>query len=84
MLWHGCRLRAAMETPQAAADHLKALQQGMESGSSKHSSKPSRPTANGVMPQCSVIVHQCRSVSTVLDIIGEHLKLMNGSRVQLL
>ncbi|CAL5227905.1 g10948 [Coccomyxa viridis] len=32
------QLRAAMETPQAAAEQLKTLQQGMASGSSKHSS----------------------------------------------
>ena len=44
IFWYGCRLRAAVETPQAAADHLKAMQQGMESGSSKHSSKPSKPS----------------------------------------
>lgn len=35
---HACRLRAAMETPQAAAQQLMTLQQGMASGSSKHSS----------------------------------------------
>ena len=37
-MWHVCRLRAALETPQAAAEQLKTLQQGMASGSSKHSS----------------------------------------------
>ena len=32
-----CRLRAALETPQAAAEQLKALQQEWATGSSKHS-----------------------------------------------
>lgn len=63
MLWHGCRLRAAMETPQAAADHLKALQQGMESGSSKHSSKPLRPTATWCHAS---VLSSCASVSPSL------------------
>lgn len=32
-----CRLRAVLETPQAAAEQLKALQQEWATGSSKHS-----------------------------------------------